>query len=322
MARQLSIEYEGAFYHTTSRGNERRKIFFSKNDYEKFKEYLSKAQKKYNYRLHCYMLMTNHYHLLIETPDGNISKVMHYLNSSYTNYINRKRNRFGHLFQGRYKAILIDYDSYLLELSRYLHLNPVRAGMVSKPGEYQYSSYKSYISKKKEDIIYRELILSMISKNSATRLRDYKNFVESPLNSELESPLKSVYGGAILGKTQFIKNILDSLKDEIFKSDEISSKRELQGEWKAEAIIKAVSEYLKVDSTSRIINEKGYRNICIYLLKKHTALTNKKIGELFGDMPYTTVSKAYQRFAARLEGERSLQRSIKKIEDKMSHVEV
>jgi len=140
MARQLRIEYEGAFYHITSRGNERRKIFFSKTDYKKFKEYLSDAQKKYNYRLHCYVLMTNHYHLLIETPDGNMSKVMHYLNGAYTNYINRKRNRYGHLFQGRYKAILVDHYSYLLELSRYLHLNPVRAGMVSKPGEYEYST--------------------------------------------------------------------------------------------------------------------------------------------------------------------------------------
>ncbi|MGV8149826.1 MAG: transposase, partial [Alkaliphilus sp.] len=126
MARPLRIEYEGALYHITTRGNERKKIYYAEADYEKFKSYLKDAQNKYGYLLHCYALMTNHYHLLIETPYANISKVMHYINGSYTSYLNKKRERSGHLFQGRYKAILVDQDSYLLELSRYIHLNPVR----------------------------------------------------------------------------------------------------------------------------------------------------------------------------------------------------
>ncbi len=151
MARPLRIEYEGAFYHITSRGNDRQDIFFSKVDYEKFKEYLDKSQEKYGYSLHCYILMTNHYHLLIETPNANMSKIMHYINGSYTNYINRKRRKHGHLFQGRYKAILVDRDSYLLELSRYIHLNPVRAGMVEKPENYPYGSYCDYIRKNKDE---------------------------------------------------------------------------------------------------------------------------------------------------------------------------
>ena len=117
MAQPLRIEYSGAF--------------------------LKQAQGKYGYLLHCYVLTTNHYHLLIETPMGNLSRVMHYINSSYTNYINIKRRRSGHLFQGRYKAILIDRDSYLLELSRYIHLNPVRAKLVEKPQDYPYSSYSA-----------------------------------------------------------------------------------------------------------------------------------------------------------------------------------
>ena len=99
---------------------------------------MEEAQEKYGYLLHCYVLMTNHYHLIIETPRANLSSVMHYINSSYTNYINIKKRRSGHLFQGRYKAILIDRDSYLLELSRYLHLNPVRAKMVERPEDYPY----------------------------------------------------------------------------------------------------------------------------------------------------------------------------------------
>lgn len=129
MARPLRIEYEGAFYHITARGNERKRIYDSTPDYEKFRSYLKRAQEKYGYLLHCYVLMTNHYHLLIETPRPNLGRVMHYINGSYANYFNIKKRRSGHFFQGRYKGILIDKDSYLLELSRYLHLNPVRAKM-------------------------------------------------------------------------------------------------------------------------------------------------------------------------------------------------
>ena len=140
MARPLRIEYEGAFCHLTARGNERREIYFTKTDYGKFKEYLEGAQEKF---------------MIIETPNANIGKVMHYINGSYTNYINRKRNRSGHLFQGRYKAILIDQDSYLLELSRYIHLNPVKANIVEKPENYSYSSYRSYILNKRNDGVYR-----------------------------------------------------------------------------------------------------------------------------------------------------------------------
>ena len=161
MARPLRIEYKGAFYHITARGNERKRIFFSKADYEKFKDYLRKAQDKYGYLLHCYMLMTNH--LLIETPNPNMSKLMHYLNGSYTSYINRRRKRSGHLFQGRYKSILVDADSYFLELSRYVHLNPVRANMVSNPEDYPYSSYSTYISNKKDGLVHTDLIFGMMS---------------------------------------------------------------------------------------------------------------------------------------------------------------
>jgi len=164
MARPLRIEYEGAFYHVTARGNERRRIYYSQSDYEKFKDYLKEAQEKYGYVLHCYVLMNNHYHLILETPEANLSKVMHYINGSYTNYINIKRKRSGHLFQGRYKAILIDRDRYLLELSRYVHLNPIRAALVVKLEDYVHSSYGLFVTRSKEDIVYRDLILEMVSR--------------------------------------------------------------------------------------------------------------------------------------------------------------
>lgn len=190
MARALRIEYEGAVYHVTARGNERRKIFFSKRDYDKFKEYLGEAKEKYRFLLNAYVLMTNHYHLIVETPEKNLSRVMHYLNSSYTTYTNIKRKRSGHLFQGRYKAILVDKDSYLRELSRYVHLNPVRAKMVVKPEEYPYSSYKSFISGSPESIVNVGAILGMFSKSEKQARGRYQAFVESDLGKEPENPLK------------------------------------------------------------------------------------------------------------------------------------
>ncbi|HDO21625.1 MAG TPA: transposase, partial [Nitrospirae bacterium] len=140
MARPLRIEYPGAFYHITSRGNERKDIFKSARDREKFLSYLESSTQRYGAVIHVYCLMTNHYHLLLETPLGNLSQIMRHINGAYTTYFNTRRQRSGHLFQGRYKAIVVDADEYAEELSRYIHLNPVRAGIVERPEEYQWSS--------------------------------------------------------------------------------------------------------------------------------------------------------------------------------------
>ena len=140
-----------------------------------------------------------HYHLLIETPNPNMSKLMHYLNGSYTGYINRRRKRSGHLFQGRYKAILVDADSYFLELSRYVHLNPVRANMVSNPEDYPYSSYSTYISNKKDNLVHTDLILGMLSKKRGVAIKTYRSFVLSAIDKNDGDPLKNLYGRSILG---------------------------------------------------------------------------------------------------------------------------
>jgi len=141
MARPLRIEYPGAYYHVTARGNERKAIFRDVLDRKKFLVILSSSIEQFVVRLHAYVLMDNHYHLLVETPAGELSRAIRYLNGVYTQYINRRYRRVGHLFQGRYKAILIDKDSYLIELSRYIHLNPWRVrGGSRDPLRYRWSS--------------------------------------------------------------------------------------------------------------------------------------------------------------------------------------
>ncbi len=150
MGRPLRIEYPGALYHITSRGNEKRDIFLDNNDRIKFLDILEDYHERYGILIHSYVLMDNHYHLILETPKGNLLKVMHGINGGYTGYFNRRHGRVGHLFQGRYKGIIVDKDTYLLELGRYVHLNPLRAKMVERPELYEWSSYPAYIGKQKQ----------------------------------------------------------------------------------------------------------------------------------------------------------------------------
>jgi putative transposase len=144
MSRPLRLEFEGAFWHITSRGNERKDIFRQDDDRLEFLSLLATAVKRFRWRLHEFCLMTNHYHLVIETPFRTLAKGMHWLNSEYARIFNKRYKRVGHLFQGRYKSILVDEQNYLDEVRRYTVLNPVRARMVSGPAEYQWSSYRAH----------------------------------------------------------------------------------------------------------------------------------------------------------------------------------
>jgi len=147
MARPLRLEFPGAIYHITSRGDRQEAIYEGDADRQQWLDILSRASERYNWRVHAYCLMDNHYHILLETADGNLSKGMRHLNGVYTQYFNRQHNRVGHVYQGRYKAILVEKDSYLLELSRYVVLNPIRAGMIKNMDEWHWSSYLITIGK-------------------------------------------------------------------------------------------------------------------------------------------------------------------------------
>jgi len=145
MARPLRIEFAGALYHITSRGDRREAIYENDEDREAFLGVLAEVVERYNWICHAFCLMTNHYHLVIETVEGNLSQGMRQLNGVYTQVSNRRHSRVGHLFQGRFKGILVDKDAYLPELSRYVVLNPVRAGMVDTPAQWRWSSYRAMV---------------------------------------------------------------------------------------------------------------------------------------------------------------------------------
>lgn len=318
MARPLRIEYEGALYHITARGNERRKTFFARRDYEKFLEYLDEARGKFGVIVHGYVLMTNHYHLIIETPEGNLSRAMHYVNGSYTTYVNVKKKRSGHLFQGRFKSIVVDRDNYLLELSRYLHLNPVRAQMVERPEQYPYSSYCTYIGSKSDIRITTSLVLGMIAGSGGNERDAYRSFVESALGAEPESPMGKVYGGAILGGEGFIESVLRKIADEKCVKDETSYRKSLSATVMPGQIIAAVRRHYGISEAEAMCRE--HRQICLYLLKRQTSAKNGEIGEMLGGLGAAAVAKGYQRFARKLEQDQEIAREIGQIEREMSRV--
>jgi putative transposase len=178
MARPIRIEFEGALYHVTSRGDRREAIYEDDADRGRFLELLGDVAAAFNWVVHAYCLMSNHYHLLIETPDANLSKGMRQLNGVFTQYSNRRHRRTGHLFQGRYKAILVDADSYLLELSRYVVLNPVRAGMVADAGDWPWSSYGAMVgAQASPPWLAINGLLSAFARTRAEARRRYMQFV-------------------------------------------------------------------------------------------------------------------------------------------------
>lgn len=178
MARPLRIEFAGALYHVTSRGDGKDDIYLRDSDRELFLEVLENVKKRFNWALHAYCLMDNHYHLLVETPDGNLSKGMRHLNGVYTQCFNREHGRVGHVFQGRYKAILVQKESYLLELARYIVLNPVRARMVKEAKDWFWSSYR-YTAGLEKTINWLSVdwILSTFSDRRRDAIQQYEEFV-------------------------------------------------------------------------------------------------------------------------------------------------
>ena len=185
MTRPVRIEFEGALYHVTSRGDRREAIYEDDSDRVQFLEILGEAIRSFNWVCHAYCEMGNHYHLVIETPDGNLSKGMRQLNGVYTQASNRRHGRVGHLFQGRYKAILVDGDAYLLELTRYVVLNPVRAGMVAHPGDWRWSSYLEMVGERSPpDWLATDGLLAQFATDRQEAVRRYVAFVAEGIGKE------------------------------------------------------------------------------------------------------------------------------------------
>ena len=286
MARALRIEYPGAFYHVMHRGNAGTDIFKSKRDRVRFLEYLSKAVERYELRIHTYCLMTNHYHLLIETPQANLSQAIKWINVSYAAYFNRKRRRSGHLFQGRYKAILVDADEYLTHVSRYIHLNPLRARMVDHLKDYQWSSYPVFAAYATvPEWLETGWLLSLFGDDQLEAKRRYRSFVESVQNKKIEDPSSDIVGGFILGGDDFVNWVKSRFLSKDLQDKELPQLRRLKPKLTPEDLVPSVCDEFECDRDTII--RKGrkrnlVRDVAIYLSREMTGESGVSLGRYFG----------------------------------------
>jgi putative transposase len=278
MARPLRIEFPGALYHITHRGNERKNIFIDTDDREYFLEVLSLVIERFGWLCHTYVLMHNHYHLLIETPTGNLSRGMMQLNSIYSQRFNRRHNRIGHLMQGRFKSILVEKEAYLLELSRYIVLNPIRAGFVDSPAEWKWSSYGPMVDLAPcPGFLTTDWILSQFSNEKSRAIASYKEFVQAGFG--VEFPTEGLVANVILGSELFIKRVSHHLDNETRKHIEEIPRLQRQ----------TLSPELDEIIQRGMLSGKS-RDELIYLVYYDHNYTMKEIGEYFG-LHYASVSR-------------------------------
>ena len=213
MARKPRIEVPGGLYHIISRGNNRRKIFRSHDDYLKFTSMVAQQKAKLPFYLYAYCLMPNHAHLLIERQDDKISRIMQGLLTGYSQYFNRKYKKIGHLFQGRYKAILCQTDRYLGELVRYIHLNPVRAKMARRPEDYEYNGHRAYIGRDSSGLVDTEPVLRHFGGTKARAVEMYQRFVAAGVGEPSQAEYYRASEGQLLGSDEFLKEIKHRVGD-------------------------------------------------------------------------------------------------------------
>ncbi len=278
MARPLRIEYPGAVYHLTSRGNRQEAIYLCNEDREAFLDILTKTVQRYNWICHGYCLMDNHYHLLIETLDANLSLGMRQLNGIYTQHSNRKHNKVGHVFQGRFKSILVEKETHLLELCRYIVLNPVRAGMVTYPKQWQWSSYApTSTGKYVPSFLSLDWIWSHFSQHKGQARQLYIDFVDQGCKSP-SSPWKKLIGQALFGSESFVEKMQIYLVDNISTS-EIPKTQRYAGRPPLPSLL-----------PKDIQTDKSKRNTAIAKAHLEYGYTLKQIAGRIG-IHYTTVSK-------------------------------
>lgn len=324
MARPLRVEYSGAFYHVISRGNSREKLYTSTKDYEKFLQYLEKAAERFAIIIHAYCLMGNHYHLLVETPEPNLSVTMQWLNVSYATYFNRKKDRSGHLFQGRFRAILIDADAYLLHLSRYIHLNPVRAGIIKAPGEYYWSSYPFYIGEQlSPKFLITDVLLRNFGSNKNEARKNYQEFVEGVDIKAVKDPSKKLVGGFILGDTDFVNWVKDNFLSNREDEKEIPQLKKLKPRVTPEIIVEQVSKVFKIEIAK--IRKKGLkrnkaREVAIYLTRELSRLSCKDLGVFFGGVSGALITIMNKRIIEEIDRDQPLKNKIEKIKKQIFNI--
>jgi putative transposase len=320
MARPLRIQYPGAYYHVTCRGNERKEIFLDNLDRMVFLEKLSASLETYNVELLVYVCMTNHFHLFVSTPRGNLAEFIRHLSICYTSAFNRRHKRVGHLFQGRYKSFLIDADNYLIEVSRYIHLNPVRIRLLAEnPPEqkwdmllkYQFSSLPGYFSAKKRIAFVRyESVLAYMGGDNAAGRQAYREFMKRGLERETESPLSLGKANGIVGARRFVDKVKSEILATKTSAREQPALRSLSKAIDPENLISRFAEQIGIDKAGICRRGKNSveRAMLMEFLYRSCNVTQLEIGRLVGGIDYSAVSQARKRLKEKLGRDRKLEK--------------
>ncbi|MBT3191335.1 MAG: hypothetical protein HN341_02145 [Verrucomicrobia bacterium] len=334
MARHLRVEYPGAIYHVTCRmlGDVKSRLFKDDADRERLLERLSERVEQYNIRLYMFVLMTNHFHLVFETPEGNCSKFMHSLSTAYTVYYNLRHKRHGHLFDGRYKAKLVDGDDYLLALSRYVHLNPVHvSGIKNKSLEekirylrqYPWSSYQSYIGKRKE-LSYVEYapILAEMSGKERDRPKRYREFVESGLAETDEEFIEALKESPRSIGSDHFRGRIDELYQKLIErsnAPEDISFRRITEPLEPEKVLDILAEIFEVEVDEFRQRRRGsyLRAVAARYLSRYSSLTQREVAQLLNIGTGAAVSQQMKKLSERLPKDRRLSKMLKKVEGKL-----
>jgi len=329
----LRIQFAGAYYHVACRGNERRPIFRDDVDRRTFLERLERSLDSYGVRLSCYVLMRNHYHLLIETPKPNLSEFMMHFNGSYTMAFNRRHRRSGHLYRGRYHAVVVERDAYLLEASRYLHLNPVRVRGVARKSareqravlsKHRWSSYGGYVSlRRREPFVEYSEVLGFFGGDSARGRRSYAAFVREGIEQGCPNPFAEVVGQLMLGGEEFVERIKARFLSGEEERRERPSLRAITEGRDPGRVLGVVSEVLGM-GLDRLITRGRYtveRGLAMEAVYRYCGLPQRKVGELFGGVDYSTVSVARKEFLQRAKQDPHLRHTFAEIAQALEDIQ-
>ena len=306
MARKPRLHYPGAFYHVILRGNAGQDIFFLKKDRGRFFSLLQEGIERYEFRVHAYCLMTNHIHLALQVGDVTLSRIMQNVSFRYTRYINRSRKQVGHLFQGRYKALLIDADSYLLELVRYIHNNPVRAGLSKTAEEYLWSSHRVYLGKVKAPWLTTEWILSQFAENRKRAVELFGDFVS---NGKDEGHREEFYQGnvegRILGEDRFAEEALQKGSQQLARQASL------------EQVLQTVCEQYKISLSelsagSRLRRIAEARAVAAFIVRDMDHLSLTDLSRMLG-RDLSGLSQAASRLDKRLRSDVEMGKKIHKM---------
>ncbi len=310
MARPLRINYPGAWYHTMNRGLRKENIYKVRNDYLSFLKLLKDSSLMFTVNIAGYCLMNNHYHLLLQTPSANLSRFMKQIDGVYTQIFNRRHNLDGPLFRGRFKSMVIQDDSHLLEILRYIHHNPMKAGLESKLGEYPWYSYRGYLLDSSEwDWLYKDFLLSMFSGSKSVIRKQYGEFMSKESSKEIKAIFNRGKQVPIFGSNRFkekIKKLFSNSKLEAEIPESIVLVPDI------EKIKMAVCNYYYLSEDDLLISRRGVtnepRNMAIFLIRRLRGERLFSLAKHFKINKYSTVSSIVTRFQRQLKHDKELRK--------------